>query len=957
MLRALPPDTGMGFVLVQHLAPRHTSMLAEILARETTMPVSEVKDNTPVTPNHVYVIPPGTNMVVAKGVLQLSPRMEARGQHHPIDHFFHSLAEDQGHTAIGVILSGIATDGTLGVEEIKAAGGITFAQDETALQNSMPRSAVAAGCVDFVLPPERIAGEIARIARHPYVSPAEGEKREAPGSQFEVAPVLEVLRKSTGVDFRNYRRNTLVRRIARRMVLHKMEKLSDYLGFLNNRPGEVEALYQDVLINVTGFFRNPEAFEKLKSEVFPKLIANRSRDDPMRMWVLGCSTGEEAYSLAIAFFEFAEDSKRGLQIPLQIFATDLNGASIEKARIGIYSKNNVAEMSPERLRRYFTEAEGAYQVRKSIRDICIFARHNVLTDPPFSKLDLVSCRNLLIYFGPDLQQRVIPILHYALKPDGFLWLGTSETIGSYRDLFELEDAKNRIYRKKAAKVRPAFGTFVHEAATEIRAATAKTAKAAGREAPFGGVDTQREADRILLMKYAPPGVLVNSEFEILHFRGNTGPYLAPAPGRASLNVVKMLREGLAVEVRAALHQARKEEISVRKEGLRVKSNGGYRDVNVEVAVVKAPPQEGTCFLVLFEDVTTESAANKANGKAVSFGPGERERAEHELHRLKQELAATREYLQSVIEQQEAANEELQSANEEAQSSNEELQSINEELETSKEEVQSANEELATVNEELQHRNEELSQINNDLVNLLSSVQMAIIMLGPNLHIRRFTPMAEKMLNLIPADVGRSIKDLNLNIPMPDLEHNLAEVIETVNVKEFEIRDTQGRWYSLRLRPYRTTDNKIDGVVIVLNDIDVLKRSEQAARRQTELLEQAHEPIFMWELGGTITYWNKAAEEIYGYTKAEALNRRSHELLVTSPPPGVFCEALEKDGRWSGPLTHTTRDGRQIAVDSHMVLVRETDGREVVIEANRPHDEPKNAERNVSRSGSSDRSRC
>lgn len=430
MLQALPVDTGMAFVLVQHLDPTHASMLTEILSRATGMPVVEVKDQMPVAPNHVYVIPPGTNMVISQGVLQLSPRTETRVPHRPIDPFFRSLAEDQGHKAIGVILSGTATDGTLGLGTIKAEGGITFAQDDTAQHDSMPRSAVAAGCVDLVLPPDEIAKEIARIGRHPYVAPAAEGKPEKPASEPDLGPVLELLRNATRVDFTHYKRNTLYRRITRRMVLHKMERLKDYRRFLQSSPAEVEALYQDLLISVTSFFRNPETFAVLKSKVFPRLTQDRSRHEPVRIWVLGCSTGEEAYSIAITFAEVAEAS--GRPIPIQVFASDLNGAAIEKARAGIYSKNIMQDVSLERLRRFFVEVDGNYHISKPIRDLCLFAQHNVLTDPPFSRLDLISCRNLLIYLEPVLQQKIVPILHYALKPTGLLWLGSAETIGSYR---------------------------------------------------------------------------------------------------------------------------------------------------------------------------------------------------------------------------------------------------------------------------------------------------------------------------------------------------------------------------------------------------------------------------------------------------------------------------------------------------------------------------------------------
>jgi two-component system, chemotaxis family, CheB/CheR fusion protein len=500
MLRALPADTGMAFVVVQHLAPTRASMLAEILSRAASMPVSEVQDEPAVEPDRVYVIPPGKSMVISRGVLKLLPREEARGQHRPIDYFFRSLAEDHGPKAIGVVLSGTATDGTLGLEEIKAEGGITFAQDDTAQHNSMPRSAVAAGCVDFVLPPDEIAREIARIARHPYVAPAAeaGESAREPA----LGRILQVLLRATGVDFTLYKANTVYRRITRRMVLHKMESLKGYARLLQDNAAEVEALYHDILINVTSFFRNPETFEALKAKVFPKLLQSRARSEPLRVWVLGCSTGEEAYSLAMTFVEFTES--RGSALPAQIFATDINDKGIEKARAGVYSKAIEHDVSPQRLRRFFAEVDGSYRINKSLREMCVFARHNVLADPPFSRIDLVSCRNLLIYLETMPQRKIVPLLHYALKPGGFLILGASETIGSYRDLFEVEDARHKIYTMK-----PASGMPIGLVAGARGARPAELGAGSSRlRKGMSDTDMEKEVERILLAKYAPAGVLV-----------------------------------------------------------------------------------------------------------------------------------------------------------------------------------------------------------------------------------------------------------------------------------------------------------------------------------------------------------------------------------------------------------------------------------------------------------------
>ena len=832
MLGALPVDTGMAFVLVQHLAPKHASLLAEILSRTTAMPVTEVQNEPRVKPNRVYVIPPDRNMVISRGVLKLLPREEARGQYRPIDFFFRSLAEEQGQRAIGVILSGTATDGTLGLEAIKAEGGITFAQDNTAQQSSMPQSAVASGCVDFVLSPDEIAREIGRLARHPYVAP---DRRKALAGEPDLSQILEILRKVKGVDFSLYKTSTLYRRITRRMVLHKMQELQDYARFLRKNAGEVEALYQDTLIRVTRFFRNPEAFEALKARVLPKLLKNRSGQEPLRVWVPGCSTGEEAYSIAIAFAELA--AARGSQLPVQVFATDLNEECIDKARAGVYSQNITHDVSPERLQRFFAEVDGSFRISKPIRDMCVFARHNVLTDPPFSQIDLISCRNLLIYLEPALQQRLVEHLHYALKPAGFLLLGSSETISSYRALFAAEDARHKIYAKKPGTHRMVLG----QPAGRYQG-RAEPGHGPGRLQP-AGADVRTEADRILMARYAPPGVLVNAELEILQFRGDTGPYLAPAPGKASLNLLRMTREGLLVTLRSAINKARKDNAPVREEGVRVEADGGTREVDLEVVPVKGSSAGEGGFLVLFEEPAPPPTSLPRGKKGKAARPqtraaAEEEAAERENARLARELAATGEYLQSVIEQQEAANEELQSANEEVQSANEELQSINEELETSKEEIQSSNEELATVNDELQNRNLELNQLSNDLINLLGSVEMAIIMLGQDLRVRRFTPMAGEIFSLIPTDVGRPIGDIKLKLSIPDLEPFLAEVIDTASPREREVQDSQARWYSLRVRPYRTLENKIEGVVILLVDVDKLKQLEEVLHQRVEELAAA-----------------------------------------------------------------------------------------------------------------------
>jgi two-component system CheB/CheR fusion protein len=846
LLAHLPIDTGMAFVLVMHLDPTHKSILTELLAKATRMSVSEVQDGVAVAPNHVYVIPRNTSMAIEGGVLRLRRRQEGRGQHRPIDSFLQSLSEDRNTRAIGVILSGTATDGTLGLEAIKAEGGITFAQDpKSAKFDSMPRSAVAAGCVDFILSPEEIANELARISRHPYVASAgaakpDVEEMEQPAGKNDFKIILTLLLRATGVDFRIYKTNTLRRRIRRRMILNKLDALEEYARYLGENAAEVENLYEDILINVTSFFRDPEAFDVLKEKIIAQLIKARAPDEPLRIWVPGCSTGEEAYSIAMAFTEFT--GVRSGRIPVQIFATDINEKCIEIARAGLYSKSITADISPERLRHFFTEVEGGYRVSKPLRKMCVFAQQNITADPPFARMDLISCRYLLMYLEPTIRKQILSLLHYALMPTGILWLGSSETAGAAPDLFELEDEKHRFYARKPGTERTPFSYLtVAEAWNKDRAPS--KADFVGPTATIGEKEAQREADRIIFARYAPASALINEEFNVLQLRGDTAPYLEQSDGRAPGNLLKLAREGLLVALRAAVNKARKAEGPVRKKNLRVRHNGENISVNFEVIPLKHPTTRERHFLALFE---TAEAETESRGRET--GGARRKSEEQRIRQLQQELAAARDHLQSVIEEHQETNEKLQSANEEVQFSNEELQSINEEFETSKEELESSNEELITLNEELNNRNTELGRLNSDLVNVLGSVQIPILMLDGQLRIRRFTPAAEKLLNLIQTDVGRPIGDLKFNFEYPHLERLVTEVIDTISVKEVETRDSAGRWYSLRVRPYWTIDNKIDGAVVAILDIDALKQTEReirAARDYAEaILRTARAPLIV-----------------------------------------------------------------------------------------------------------------
>jgi len=810
LLRNMPADSGAAIIYLQHSDASHVSELPQVLSRVTRIPVRLAVDVTDLEPNVVYIAPPDGVVTSVDGVLRVAPRSDRAVL--PIDALFRSLSTDQASRAIGVILSGTASDGTLGAKAIKAEGGITFAQDESARFQGMPHSAIAAGAIDFILPPADIAGEIARIAHHSYVARDGGSDRL---DGHELAKIFALLRSAHDVDFAHYKSPTIERRIRRRMALHKVENLRDYIVILGQKPGEIEELYSDILIRVTSFFRDPEVFAALQHEILPTLVRDR-RANPVRIWVPGCATGEEVYSMAIIVHETL--SALELDCQVQVFGTDISDTSIERARSGLYTENIAAEVSPERLRRYFTRVDGGYRVSKAIRDCCIFARQNLTKDPPFSKVDLISCRNVLIYLDTVLQRRVMSVFHYALQPDGYLLLGSSETIGNYGELFVIADRRHKIYQKKGSVGRLPFD--VARTVLPLSMAQQERLRVIEEEtAPAPNLF--READRVLLARLAPAGVVIDDNMEILQFRGRTSAFLEPAPGTASFSLLKMAREGLVAELRAAIHQARKNDTSVRRENVSISAEGQTQLVNIDV-IPFVSPHSARHFIILFESVPPEPVVKRKGKKGAAPAPPVESK---QTARLKRELEATRDYLQSIIEEQEAMNEELRSANEEIQSSNEELQSTNEELETAKEELQSSNEELMTLNEELEHRNEELAHANNDLLNLLASVDLPIVMLDSSLRIRRFNPGAQRTLNLIPSDAGRSIRDLKLTLDLDDLDEMIAGVIDTLEVRELEVRDRNRRNYLLRIRPYKTADNKIDGAVLVLIDIDQLKKKK------------------------------------------------------------------------------------------------------------------------------------
>lgn len=824
LLKALPTNLGMGFVLVQHLDPTHESILAELLSKSTTMSVKAAEANTRVKPDHMYVIPHDKDMTIVDGVLKLTSRIKSNKIHMPIDQFFHSLAQDQKELAVAIVLSGTATDGTLGLKSIKSEGGITFAQDQSAKYQGMPKAAIASGCVDFVLPPTGIAEELTKMNNHPYIRQPQilHDQQEFPENEDGLNKIFFILHRSRGIDFHHYKDATVKRRIRRRMLLHKLTTLKEYIEFLKVNSGEIDALHDDLLINVTSFFRDPQSFQFLYDTIFPRLIKNRTPKDPIRVWVPGCATGEEVYSIAISLSEFLADSS--LKIPVQIFGTDASRKAIEKARLGKYLQNNVAEISPQRLDRFFEKTDGIYQISKSIREMCIFAPHNVFGDPPFSKLDLISCCNLLIYLDSHLQDRILHAFHYALKPGGFLMLGKSEAVSASPELFSQINKKYKIYTRKDTSARGAvnFATVIPK--LDMKVTNNNDEK---DEETIDIFDLQKEADKILLSHFTPASVVINNDLEIVQFRGSTGMFLEPPQGKPSFNLIKMARDGLGFEIRSAISKVRKSGKSFRKENIPLKQNGSVQDVSIEVVPLKNSQGE-FYYLILFEDSEKLTARRTetlpSEQKSVHLKP---EAKDHRITELELELAQTREDMRSVIEEQEATNEELQTASEEILSSNEELQSINEELETSKEELESTNEELTTVNDELQNRNEQLIAARDYAEAIIRTVQVPLLILDRDLRVKTANRSFHEKFRVTEEETaGNLIYDLgNGQWDIPALRKLLNEILPKNNVFDnYEIEHT-----------FPTIGNKImllnarkfikDGENILLAIEDITDRKE------------------------------------------------------------------------------------------------------------------------------------
>ena len=922
MFAALPQDRdpGMAFVIVQHLAPDHRSVLGEVVQRYTRLPVREATQGLRVEPNAVYVIPPGHDMTMADGRLWLAHHAAGRGVRLTVDHFFRSLAAAQRERAICVVLSGAGADGSLGLRDVKGEGGLVIAQaPDTTEYDSMPRAAIATGLVDCVLAPADIPAQLLSYTRRAFES-----DRPAP---FErdgmLKKVCALLRAHTGHDFSKYKETTLARRVDRRMAMHQLDRSEDYLRFAREHPAEVQALFRDLLIGVTNFFRDPDAFEVLGQKVLPAVFARKAPHEPVRVWVCGCSTGEEAYSIAMLLHESAVELRR--EVKLQVFATDIDSRAIEAARAGVFPASIAADVGEARIARHFEHdaQRGTYRIQKHIRDLLVFSEQDVIKDPPFSKLDLVSCRNLLIYLNADVQKRLIPLFHYALVPGGALFLGTSETVGDSARLFQVVDRKWKLYLRsdqEIAQARPAHAQAVPPLPDVPERHAAPAAGAPAKDA----AGLRHVTEQALLSHYEPTAVLVNGRGQILHILGRTGQFLEPADGDASMNIVPMAREGLRRELMIALHKAVAHGQPIAYRGLRVRTNGHHIGANLVVRPVDPAGEQGTYLVVLEEAAEAPQAAAPPAGPAGG-DPGRR------VAELEQEVRAKDEYLQTTLEEMETANEELRSTNEEMQSVNEELQSTNEELETSKEELQSVNEELSTVNTELQDKVGELSRANNDMNNLLAGTGVGTLFVDHQLRISRFTPAATQAINLIATDVGRPLAHVVANwITYDHLVEDIRTVLDTLVPKEAEVQLKNGNWYLMRIRPYRTIENLIEGAVVTLVDISERKRAEEKLRRNEKrlhvLIHQISAGVSETDPAGRYLFVNDRFCEMLGYTRAELLQRRAADITEPADRPAVqaglqgLVDGTAQDAQLERRYVH--HDGRRVAVHERVSAIRD-----------------------------------
>jgi two-component system CheB/CheR fusion protein len=862
--RAMPPDSGLGFIIAAHLDPTQESHLTELLSRCTKMPVVQIENSAKVEPNRVFVIAPDQELTIREGVVRPNKPTAPRGHRHPVDSFFRSLAEDRGELAIAIILSGTGTNGSLGLRFIKAEGGIAIAQDpETAGFAGMPRSAIATGVVDLVLPPDKMPDALLNFARHPYVrQPVEAAVERTPDDQLEA--LLRLVQAKTRRDFSGYKKRTLLRRIHRRMGLHRIESLPNYIGRLQNDPDEVKALASDLTINVTGFFRDPDAWRTLGDKVIAPLVRERRAESTIRVWLPGCSTGEEAYSIAILLLEHAAAARKNFD--LKLFATDVAEGVLTSARAGAYPASIAQDVTPERLKRWFVMEDDTYCVRKTLRDAITFAPQNLLQDPPFSRMDLISCRNLLIYLNPEIQKRVLALFHFALREGGHLFLGPAETIAAHEDLFESVSKKWRIYRRLG----PTRHDIVDFPLLAPREGSAEAETRPEEARPQPHLSASELMDRALLDRYVPASALIDRQFRVHYLRGPTEEYLRPPTGEPSYNLIAMARQGLQTTLRNAVRKAVDEGHEVMADA-RVRRGAALRPVRVVVAPLRSGHNPETRLLVTFSE--HDLGRDVGSSAEVEEAASDSE--------LQMELDAAREDLRLTIEQMEAANEELKASNEEIRSINEELQASNEELETSKEELQSLNEELNTVNNQLQAKVQELEIRTNDLNNLLNSTDVATLFLDRSLCIRWFTPAMKALLELLPTDIGRPISHFAQRFSGGDLLEEARKVLERLLPSDTEVVDDLGRWYIRHAVPYRTEDDRIGGVVVTFVDITERKHAEEEVQRAREFAESivdtVREPLLVLTPELMVRSANRSFYRDFQVSREETQDRLLYEL--------------------------------------------------------------------------------
>lgn len=914
----MPTDSGLAFVLVPHLDAHHKSAMAELVARFTRMPVVQIDDGMTLAANRIHIIPPNTTLTMQGDAFQIeTPRSTTS----TIDGFFRSVAEQHGELAAGIILSGSGSDGSVGLKAIKEEGGLTMAQaGETSRYDSMPRSAIATGLVDFVLPVEAMPAQLIQYARHLTHLKQDGTAPLRRATRNHLVKIFTLLRASTGHDFSQYKNNTFIRRVHRRMQVLQMPSLPDYVELLRKDAVEVEALFRDLLIGVTHFFRDAKAFEVLEREVIAKLLAEKGPDDQIRVWVPGCATGEEAYSIAILLRERMIEADVVLKV--QIFATDIDDHALTIARNGMYPDTITRDLSPERLERYFVKDGANYRVVKEIREMCIFSVHNVIKDAPFSKLDLISCRNLLIYLDSTLQNRVLLLFHFALRQRGYLFLGPSENITQHPKLFAKIDSRQRLFKARAVEAeRP---TVEFPLTTSIYRNHLEADRPAG-VLPIVKDTISRRAQRVV-DGYAPACFVVDEHYEILHFSGRTGRYLQPSPGVASLNLFSIVEASLRPDLRTVIHQAFASGQRTLRENVSLPVDGGFQAINlIAEPLVMADADPKLCVVIVQEVGTLKQLATTRTEAASDVQKDEI------IRHLESELIATRERLQTSIEELETSNEEMKSSNEEFQSVNEELQSANEELETSKEELQSVNEELETVNAELNSKIESLDRAISDRKNLLESTQIATLFLDNNLRVRSFTPAMTEIFHLIDSDYGRPITDIVTRLAYEALARDVSRVLRTLTRLEQEVALADGSAsYIMRILPYRTVDNVISGVVITFIDITDRKRSEEAQARLAAIVNNSQESIIGMTPDGMITSWNPGAERTYGYSAEEAIGRPLSFLFVTNRT-AELRQILDRLKRQQAQQTmaeteRLTKDGRRIFVSYNASPVRNAAGR-------------------------------